>query len=139
MSGDEDAIRTMLQRFARAFTGGDGPGAAACWEVPALVVHDEGNRGVATLDEVAGFFGGAKEQYNKDGIAGTRPDVQSIVWHTPKLASVTVQWPYLDAQGKEIGRSESSVYVVRLRGREAKICAVVMLGVHEPTVAEASA
>jgi hypothetical protein len=139
MSGNDDAIRSMLQRFARAFTSGDGPGAAACWEVPALVVHDEGSRAVATLGEVAGFFGGAKAQYNKDGIAGTRPDVQSIEWRTPKLAEVTVQWPYLDAQGKEIGRAESSVYVVRLRGKEARICAVLMLGVHAPTVAEASA
>lgn len=136
---DEEAIRSMLQRFARAFTSGDGAGAAACWEVPALVVHGEGSRAVSTLDEVASFFGGATEQYTQQGVTGTRADVQSIAWHTPQLASVTVQWPYLDAQGKEVGRAESSVYLVRLRGAQAKICAVVMLGEHEPKVAEASA
>ncbi|TWO72242.1 hypothetical protein FN976_05925 [Caenimonas sedimenti] len=131
MEHDEDAVRDMLQRFARAFTSGDGPGAAACWEVPALVVSAEGNRAVATLDEVAAFFGGAKAQYNQQGVTGTRPDVQRIDWHTPQLASVTVQWPYLDADGRPVAGSESSVYVVRLKEGAAKICAVVMLGTSE--------
>jgi hypothetical protein len=27
---NDNAVREMLQRFARAFTTGDGPGAAAC-------------------------------------------------------------------------------------------------------------
>lgn len=128
MTGNEDAVRAMLQGFAAAFTRGDGPAAAACWDVPALVVAEEGSRAVGTLDEVAAFFGGARAQYNAQGVTGTRPDVQAIDWHTPRLASVTVRWPYLDAQGAEVGRSESSVYVVRLAGGEAKICAVLMLG-----------
>jgi hypothetical protein len=129
MSGNEEAIRTMLQRFARAFTSGDGPGAAACWEVPALVISDDGSRAVATLEEVGAFFGGAKEQYNAQGVTGTRADVQCIEWHTSKLASVTVQWPYLDGQGRELERSESSTYIVRVQGDDAKICAVLMMGV----------
>jgi hypothetical protein len=128
MEHDEDAVRDMLQRFSRAFTSGDGPGAAACWEVPALVVSAEGNRAVATLDEVGAFFGGAKAQYNKHGVTGTRPDIQRIDWHTPQLASVTVQWPYLDAEGKQVPGSESSLYLVRVKDKEAKISAVVMLG-----------
>lgn len=126
--GNEDAIRGMLQRFAHAFTSGDGPGAAACWEVPALVVSAEGNRAVATLEEVGAFFGGAKDQYNAHGVTGTRVDVQGIAWHTPSLASVTVRWPWLDAEGREVGRSESSCYVVRVNGDTAKICAVLLLG-----------
>ena len=137
MKDHEDSIRTMLQRFARAFTTGDGKGAAACWEVPALVVSDEGSRAVATLDEVAAFFGGAQEQYHAQGVTGTRPDVRRIDWHTDALASVTVQWPYLDAQGKDVGRAESSVYVVRMRGGEAKLCAVLMRGVQEGSAAAA--
>lgn len=129
MAGNEDAVRAMLQRFAAAITGGDGPGAAACWDVPALVVAEEGSRAVGSREEVAAFFGGARAQYNAQGVTGTRPDVQRIDWHTPRLASVTVRWPYLDAQGAEVGRAESSVYLVRLTGSEARICAVAMLGV----------
>ena len=126
--GNDDAVRAMLQRFARPFTAADGAGAAACWEVPALVVADEGTRAVASLDEVAGFFGGAAGQYHAQGVVGTRVEVQRIEWHTSRLASVTVRWPWLDAQGAEVGRAESSTYVVRLTGGEAKICAVVMRG-----------
>src|SRR5687767_2345522 len=129
MHGNEDAIRSMLQRFARAFTTGDGKGAAACWDVPALVVSQEGNRAVAKREEVEAFFGGAQAQYHAQGVTGTRADVQCIEWHSGLLASVTVRWPYLDAQGREVGRSESSVYVVRVRGDDAKISAVLMLGV----------
>ena len=126
--GDESAIRTMLQRFAHAFTSGDGSGAAACWEVPALVVSDEGSRAVGALSEVAAFFAGAKEQYNRHGVTGTRVDVLGMVWHSERVASVTVRWPWLDAQGKDVGRSETSMYIVRVTRGEAKICAVVMAG-----------
>lgn len=128
MGGDEDAVRAMLQRLARAVTTGDGPAAAACWEVPALVVAEEGNRAVSTLAEVEAFFGGAREQYNRQGITDTRPEVECIEWHTPQLASVTVRWPWLDAQGRDVGRSEASVYLVRAGGGTARICVAAMLG-----------
>lgn len=128
MKGNDEAVRTLLQRFAQAFTTGDGPGAAACWEVPALVVAADGSRAVATLDEVAAFFGGATEQYTRQGVTGTRADVQHTEWYTPRLAAVRVRWPYLDAQGRDVGRAEESVYLVRLTGDAAKICAVTMLG-----------
>ena len=126
--GTDAAIHALLQRFARAFTSGDGAGAAACWEVPALVTADEGSRAVTSLDEVAAFFGGVREQYNREGVAGTRVDVQRVEWHTDRLATVTVHWPHLDGEGREVGRSESSMYLVRVTGDEARICAVVMLG-----------
>ncbi|MBC5781760.1 hypothetical protein H8N03_02315 [Ramlibacter sp. USB13] len=128
MAGNEDAIRDMLQRFAHAFTTGDGAGAAACWQVPALVVSAEGNRAVASLEEVGAFFGGARAQYNAQGVTGTRVDVQRIAWHTPALASVTVRWPYLDGEGREVGRSEASCYVVHVAGDDAKISVAILLG-----------
>lgn len=128
MHGNEDAIRDLLQRFARAFTTGDGEGAARCWEVPALVVHEQGTRAVAASSEVAAFFGGAQAQYHAQGVHGTRADVQCIEWHSASLASVTVRWPWLDGEGRELGKAESSVYLVRVRGDEARIFAVLMLG-----------
>jgi hypothetical protein len=128
MDGDEDAVRVMLERFARAITSGDGRAAAACWDVPALVVSDEGSRAVGSAAEVAAFFGGAREQYNRQGVTDTRPEVECIEWHSARLASVTVRWPYLDAEGKELGRSESSVYLVRVTEQEARICVAATLG-----------
>lgn len=127
---NDNAIREMLQRFARAFTSGDGPGAAACWDVPALVIAENGSRAVGTLQEVGAFFGGAKSQYNAQGVMGTRADVTCVEWFTPRLASVEVTWPYLDGQGAEIGQAESSVYIVRLGADgQARITAAVLKGV----------
>lgn len=129
MEGDEAALRTMLSRLSRAVTSGDGKAAAACWEVPALVLSDEGSRAVATLEEVAQFFAGAKAQYNRQGIADTRPEVEDLTWLTGQLASVTVRWPYLDSVGRDMGRSESSVYLVRVSEGKARICVAAMRGV----------
>jgi hypothetical protein len=132
MEHNEQAIRDLLQRFSRAFTSGDGKGAAACWEVPALVVSDNGSKAVATLDEVAAFFGGAQAQYKAQGVTGTRADVDCVEWFTPRIASVEVTWPYLDAQGRAVGKSESSAYIVRLGDDgQARITAVVMKGTRE--------
>jgi hypothetical protein len=126
---DDSAVRQLLQRFCAAFTSGDGAAAAACWEVPALVISDEGTRAVGTLQEVAAFFGGAAAQYHAQGVTGTRPEVQCIEWYTGRLASVEVDWPYLDAQGRDVGRRESSVYTVHLgTDGQARICAVLMRG-----------
>jgi hypothetical protein len=128
MAGHEAAIQKMLEQFAKAFTSGDGTGAAACWEVPALVVSPEGNRGVSSLDEVAQFFGGAQAQYHAQGVTGTRPEVRKTEWLTPEIATVTVRWPYLDAKGESVGRAESSVYLVRIREGAAKIFGAVLAG-----------
>ena len=124
----ETVIRELLQRFARAFTSGDGPGAAACWEVPALVAGPQGNRAVTSLDEIAAFFGGAKAQYNAHGVTGTRPDIQRIESHGESMVAVTVDWPWLDAEGRQVGQVESSTYLVRITGGEAGIFAVLMIG-----------
>ena len=89
-------------------------------------------RAVSSLADVASFFGGAKAQYNQQGVAGTRPDVQCVEWYTDHLASVTVNWPSLDGEGRELGRSESSTYLVRVDKGQAKIFAVLMMGVNQP-------
>ena len=125
----EQGLQSMLENFARAFTRGDGKTAATCWEVPALIVADQGTKVVATLAEVEDFYGGAAKQYNDMGITDTRPEVQSVNWLTDKLASVHVRWPYLDAKGQARPESEASTYVMRIGddGRP-RINVVVMMG-----------
>jgi hypothetical protein len=128
-SQKEQDLQSMLETFARAFTRGDGKTAATCWEVPALVVADQGTKAVATLSEVEDFYGGAAKQYNDMGITDTRPEVQSATWLTDRLASVHVRWPYLDAKGQARPESEASTYVIRIGddGRP-RINVVVMMG-----------
>lgn len=125
-------VLAMFERFRDAFTQGDGSAAARCWDVPALVVSDAGSRAVSTLGEVADFFGSAAAQYTQRGVVSTRPEIQRTIWHTNRLASVEVRWPYLDATGTEVGESESSTYVVRLGDDgELRICVAVMMGAKE--------
>jgi len=126
---EEQAVRAMLQRFGRAVVEGDGAAAAECWEAPALVATESESRPVRTLDEVKAFFSAAQAQYHAQGVYGTRPEVQCIEWHMPRVAAVTVEWPYLDGEGRELQRSESSVYLVRVRDGTARIFTVLMRGV----------
>ena len=126
----ETRIKAMLDRFANAFTHGDGKGAAACWDVPALIVSEEGNRAVSALSEIEAFFGNAASEYNAKGITGTRPEIQALTWLTEKLATVQVRWPYLDAKGVDQRESESSTYVLRVDDTgQVKICVSVTMGV----------
>jgi hypothetical protein len=128
----EQSIQSMLETFAKAFTQGDGKTAATCWEVPALIVADQGTKAVATLQEVEDFYGGAAKQYNDMGITDTRPEVQSVTWLTDKLALVHVRWPYLNAGGNARPESEASTYAVRVGddGRP-RICVVAMMGLNK--------
>ena len=127
--GAEEVIQRFFDRFARAVTSGDGRSVARMWAVPALVVGDTMVQAVGSLDQVEEFFGGAKEQYNAQGITDTRAELQRVEWLTRRLAVVDVRWPYLDAQGVERGE-ETSTYVLRRDDSgELKLQAALMRGV----------
>jgi hypothetical protein len=105
-------VRALLARLARALTSGDGKGAAAMWATPALVLGDDMALTVSSSVDLQEVFGGAKAQYNAHGITDTRPDILRLDWVTSRLAIVEVRWPYLTADGDEVGE-ETSTYVIR--------------------------
>jgi len=105
-------VQQLLDRMARAVTGGDGRTMAEIWETPALVVGDDGVMAVGSAQEVEQFFGGAKEQYNARGITGTRAEIQRLDWPTQRTAIVEVRWPWLDDDGASHGY-ETSTYTLR--------------------------
>ena len=119
----------MLERFARALTAGDGRTVAGLWETPALVVGDQQVIAVGSRGEVEQFFGGAKEQYNQQGIVDTRPEIMRLEWATERIAVVKVRWPYLDASGRERGEERSTYTLRRDDAGELKVRVVVMHGV----------
>ena len=108
----DEEVQGFLDRFAAALTGGDTATVAGMWETPALVLGDEMGQTVESRQEIERFFAGAKEDYNRRGITGTRADIQGLEWATERIAIVTVRWPYLDDGGRERGE-ESSTYVLR--------------------------
>lgn len=125
----DELAKAMLERYATAFMKGDGRGAAACWQVPALVVSDEGTKAVTELSEVEEFFRIVPAQYRQQGIAATRPEIVRINWLTEQLAYAEVRWPYLDAQGTAKAGGEASAYIMRIGSSgEPKICVSAVIG-----------
>ena len=54
-------VQSYMQTFAQALSAGDAKTIATLWDVPALVMSDQGVHAVSTRDEVEAFFSGAKE------------------------------------------------------------------------------
>jgi hypothetical protein len=109
---DNAAVRALLVGLAHALTSGDGKTAAATWATPALVISDDIALTVTSGNDLQEVFGGAKAHYNARGIIDMRPDILRLDWVTNRLAIVEVRWPYLTAEGEEIGE-ETSTYVIR--------------------------
>lgn len=131
-ASDYDAVRALLARLARALTSGDGKGAASLWATPAFVLGDDLALPVGSSADIQDVFGGAQAHYAARGIVDTRPDILRLDWLTERLAIVEVRWPYLAADGDELGE-ETSTYVIRREpdGRLA-IRAAVMHGEAAP-------
>lgn len=130
---NDPEIQDFLERFTRSLTSGDGEGAAACFEYPAIMVmanaaQSGGNQVLQDRGTVAAFFAQAPEQYHAKGIEETFPDIEDVQWLADDLALVRVRFPYVDADGNDLGDGETSLYVVRRSGDGHAICAAVTLG-----------
>jgi hypothetical protein len=111
-AGTHHEVRQFLDRLARALTHGDTATVVALWETPALVLGDTLAQSIGSDEELEGFFTGAKQRYNDQGIVDTRGEIIDLRWPTERMVIVEVRWPYLDARGDEVG-SETSTYTLR--------------------------
>lgn len=121
-------VQDFLDRFGRALTAGDGRTIASLWEVPALVIDDAGTRAVASAKEIEAFFGGAKEQYNEQGITDTRAEIVTLDWLTDRIVQVQVRWPYLDDNNDEHGEERSTYTLRRDDSGKLRLRVAVMQG-----------
>jgi hypothetical protein len=121
-------VQDLLDHLARALIAGDGEAVAALWETPAIAIGTDGVTAVDSREQVAKFFGGAKNQYNADGVRSTRADLLDLERVGNRIVIATVRWPHLDASGREVS-SESSDYTLRRDDNgKLKIRAVLMRG-----------
>jgi ketosteroid isomerase-like protein len=125
-------VHAYLEAYARALVAGDARAIAGMWDTPALVVDDMGVRAVGSRDEVEAFFASAREQYAARGIVDTRADVTSLDWATDRIVIVTVRWPYLDDQRREMGAEVETYTLRRNDAGDLRLVAVVMRGGTEP-------
>ena len=125
------SVQAFMDRFARALTAGDGEAVADLWETPAFVLGSGMARAVLAREEVVEFFAGAKEQYNSRGIADTRAELQRLDWIGKDLVVVDVRWPYLAANGEEVGEERSTYTLLRDNDGQLKIRSILMRGAAE--------
>jgi hypothetical protein len=110
---DKDQVRESLERLGNALSTADLKVISGCWEVPALVVSDEGAIPVSSAEEIEKFFAQSIEWYRSRGQVAARPEIERFEALTERLASVDVRWLALDKAGAEKG-SERSHYILRL-------------------------
>lgn len=125
---DRAAVQDYLDRFATAMTSGDTKTVASLWGVPAFVIGANEARVVQSEAEVEEFFAGAKDMYNQRGIMDTRAEIQDLDWIAEDLVIVTVRWPYLDQNEKEVGEESSSYTLLRGEDGGFKVRVVTMRG-----------
>jgi hypothetical protein len=121
-------LAQFFDRYAKAVTSDDLPVLVAAWETPAFVLGDIGAHAVSSPDEITKLFSGAKEQYNARGIVGTRADIVRSEWPSERIATVTVRWPFIDRDGRELGYETSTYMLRRDDGGTLRIRGAIMHG-----------
>lgn len=125
---DDLGVQAYLDRFAEALTAGDGEAIAAMWQAPAFVLGADMARVVNSSAEVAEFFGGAREQYNAMGVTDTKAEIVRLDEVNDRLVMVRVHWPWLDAEGNEVGGETSTYTLSREKDEDWKLRVAVMHG-----------
>ena len=123
-----DDVQRFFDRMGRALVTGDTTTVGQLFETPALVLGDDGAVPVSSVVDVDDLFGGAREAYHRRGVYDTRAEILGVDWATDRIAVVEVRWPWLDADGRQVG-AEASMYILRLDDHgELKLRAVLMRG-----------
>jgi hypothetical protein len=110
---DDWMVLEALEKIGAALGSGDARAVAALWDVPGLVLANQGGRAIESREQVAAFFEHAIRSYREQGTSGAVPESQGITWITDRIAAVSVDWIGTDAHGAARTR-ESSFYLMRV-------------------------
>ena len=109
----QESIQRTLQEIASALATGDAARVAELWDVPALVLADQGTKAVATRAEVEEFFRASIQWYRDQGTPSALPILDRWQRISERIAAVDVTWRAITPSGEEKSR-ESSHYLMRL-------------------------
>ena len=118
-------VEAFLDGYAGALAGGDLPGIAGCYALPALVAGDDAAIPIAEAAQVEAVFAGAAEAYRAQGLVGIRAELRGVDRLTPNLLLADVGWAYLDQGGKARRRSSYRYLLRRSAGGRLGIQVVV--------------
>lgn len=110
---DKEQIKRLLERVGEALTDGDEQRVSACWQLPALVLSEQGAFAVQDPTQMRHYFAHAIDWYRARGLSATHAEVEHVDMLSDRLAAVDVRWPVFDASGNE-KMSERSHYIVQL-------------------------
>ena len=108
-----NSVESFVEAYGRAISSSDLEGVADSWEVPALVLSDEGTTVVNTKEEVMGFFEKAAASYKSQGRTSTIGEIISMQHLTKNIVVLDVRWPSFDDEGKAKA-VEMSHYLLRI-------------------------
>lgn len=120
-------LQTFFDDYGRALSDGNLPGIAACYDVPALVLSDDGAVPIADRGEIEIAFAGATEGYRAQGLVKARPTINRTEQLTPRLVAADVHWDYLDAEGLP-QQDDDYRYILHLGADDAPHIRVVLAG-----------
>ena len=122
MSTNEGEIRKLLEVLGNALTAGDLETVAKCWDLPAMLLSDQGSVVVNSESQIRRSFAHAVQWYRSHGLVSTKPEIQKLEQLTGVLFAVDVRWPAFDAAGAEKS-SERSQYIIKVAAdHEPRIC-----------------
>jgi hypothetical protein len=124
-------VEAFLDRYAEVLAGGDLPGIAACYTLPALVAGDDATIPISEPGQVEAAFAGAAEAYKAQGLVGIRAELRGVDRLTPNLLLADVRWAYLDDAG-EARRHSTYRYLLRRSAPEGRLGIQVVVDTTPP-------
>src|SRR5262245_45909834 len=122
MGIDEREIRKLLEALGNALTAGDLDAVSKCWDIPAILLADQGSVVISSASQIRRSFSHAVQWYRSQGVVSTKPEIQKLEQLSEALFAVDVRWPAFDSAGAEKS-SERSHYIVKLAAdQEPRIC-----------------
>lgn len=76
---NQDQIKQSLERYGEALGTGDLASITGCWEIPGLVLADDGAITMSDKGQIEGFFARAIGWYQSRGLMATRPELERAV------------------------------------------------------------
>ena len=114
-----DRIERFLGEYAEALSSADTERIVEMWELPSMVLSDQGALVVDRAEQVTQFFSAAPEQYRAVGIVATAAEHLAVEQLSDRICSADVRWVGLDAHGRPTEHRELSTYLLRLGDDDA--------------------
>src|SRR5262245_55911388 len=125
MSIGEGEIRKFLETLGNALTAGDLEAVSKCWDIPAILLSDQGSVVINNASQIRRSFSHAVQWYRSRGLVSTKPEIQRLEQLTEALCAVDVRWLAFDAAGEEKA-SERSHYIIKLTSDHAPLICVAL-------------